>query len=88
VSGDAANLAEEFFVFCDGLDAAAELGDTGPEFARRGRNIARALVEANEVALSEHSCRRALQERIETLEGIVARLHRELDEARRGVTAA
>jgi hypothetical protein len=83
VSGDAKMLAGEFIVFCDGVDAALLLGEAAPEFARRGRNLARVAIETAEVAASEQSCRRALQARIETLERIVARLHRELEEARR-----
>lgn len=79
----AEDLSRDLIVFCDGIDAAAELGDAAPEFARRGRNVARALADVAEIARSEQSCRRALQERIETLEAIVQRLHGELEEARR-----
>lgn len=84
---ETADLAREMLTFADGIDAAADLGDHAPEYARRARNLARAALETAENAANEESCRRSLQQRIETLEGIVMRLHAEFDQARASAEA-
>jgi hypothetical protein len=66
VSDDARQWAEEFLAFCDG----AEEGGLH-EYARRGRAIARLLIEAADHVEAERSARRSFQERVERLEELL-----------------
>lgn len=67
VTDDARTVAEAFVEFCDGAQAAGL-----PEYGRRGRRVAALLIEACDALDCERSARRALQERCERLQDIVA----------------
>lgn len=58
--------ALDFILFCDGVEDGGQVA-----YARRGRVIARALIETIEALDAERSARIALQRRIDTLERIL-----------------
>jgi hypothetical protein len=66
VTDDARQLAEEFVVFCDGAEEGGLV-----EYARRGRVVARLLLEAVDELAAERSARQAFQERAERLEELL-----------------
>jgi hypothetical protein len=68
VTHDPHRVAEDFIEFCNGLEEAGL-----PEFARRGRVVARLLIEAVDELDAERSARRAIQERAEGCEEILRR---------------
>jgi hypothetical protein len=59
--------ARSFFDFCEGLDGAQ------PEFARRGRLVARGAIESLYAVNTERSAARALKEARERAVGILGR---------------
>ena len=66
--GTPAGRAWDLILFLDGLE------DAGfPEYARRGRVVARDLLDAVDQLELERSARRALQERCETQQEILGR---------------
>ena len=60
--------ARELMLFCDGLDEGGF-----PEYARRGRVVARELLAALDALDGERSARVALQERCQRQEAILGR---------------
>lgn len=66
--GTPADRACQFLLFCDGAE------DAGlPEYARRGRVVARDLLAAVDQLDLERSVMRTLQDRCETQQAILAR---------------
>ncbi len=59
MSADQSRDAGDFILFCDGLEAGGQA-----EYARRGRVIARHLLETLDELVAERSARVALQERL------------------------
>jgi hypothetical protein len=66
VSETAADRARSFLVFCDGAEDSGSVA-----YARRGRDLARELLEALDQLEAERSVREALQARIARLEGLL-----------------
>jgi hypothetical protein len=67
VNIDIVREAEDFMVFCDGLEEAGL-----HTYARRGRNIARHLIDTKRMLDATESVTKALRERIERLDAILA----------------
>ena len=65
---ETAAWARSFVDFCDGIEAAGL-----PEYARRGRLLARQLIESEEALAAERSARKAMQAEAERLREILLR---------------
>ena len=75
---DAGRTAREFVVFCDGCEEGGNV-----EFARRGRVVARLLLDAVDASDAERSARIALQTRCECQQELLGK--RVYDELARSV---
>jgi hypothetical protein len=68
IDGDARRAGRAFVVFCDGAEQGGLV-----DYARRGRAVARLLLDAIDELEAERSVRVALQERCETQQAILGR---------------
>ena len=68
MTADSVRFAEDFIEFCDGLEAAGQA-----EYARRGRVVARELIEAIGQLEAARSAIAALRERCEKQQEILGK---------------